>query len=72
MNNQLAAQSRRAITEEKTMVSNVIKVICAGCGKEFLFAGTIESVPDRLCLDCFVEKQGEEVVGDELEQVLAD
>lgn len=31
------------------------RATCVRCRREFLFAGSIKSVPDNLCLDCFSE-----------------
>lgn len=46
------------------MTEKIFEVVCSSCGRDFLMAGAIESVPCDLCLDCFVEKYGEGVGDD--------
>lgn len=46
------------MTDEK-----IFEVVCSSCGRDFLMAGPVESVPCDLCLDCFVERYGEAVEG---------
>lgn len=59
------------VRKEEAIMEGVIEAACSSCGKKFLFAGTVEQVPDDLCLDCFVEKHGEEEVESELAEVVA-
>lgn len=47
------------------MKEKIFEVVCSGCGRGFLMAGAVESVPCDLCLDCFVEEYGEGTDGDD-------
>lgn len=49
------------------MTEVIFEVVCVNCGRDFLMAGPIESVPNDLCLDCFVEKYGEAIGDDDLD-----